>query len=83
MADNQPTHDLCVKEREGDGRGKIGAAWLWADGSVTIKLNPCVILQSTDNVTIKLFPRGGYKKRSANAEPNPPPPADDDHEMPF
>lgn len=52
----KPTHLLKVKEREGEGKTTIGAGWMRQDGSVSIVLNPCVVLSWQDNVIIHLFP---------------------------
>jgi hypothetical protein len=56
MPSKKPTHRLSVREKNGEGRCIIGSGWLWPDGSVSIKLNPCVVLTSKDEVNIKLFP---------------------------
>lgn len=52
----KPTHILSVKQRKGEGRGKIGVGWLNEDGSMSVSLNPCVVLSSNDDVIITLFP---------------------------
>ena len=52
----RPTHRLSVKEKDGKSSTVIGLGWLCDDGSVSIKLGPCVNLTSKDEVFIKLFP---------------------------
>ena len=52
----QPTHRLCVKHRVTGATGVIGAGWLNEDGSVSLALDPCVVIAATDNVFLTLFP---------------------------
>lgn len=52
----RPTHQLKVKEREGHGQTTIGVGWANKDGSISIRLSPCVVLSSRDEVFITLFP---------------------------
>jgi hypothetical protein len=52
-----PTHVLSVKQKRGDRKTpRIGVGWLNADGSISISLNPCVVLTSKDDVFVTLFP---------------------------
>jgi hypothetical protein len=54
----KPTHELSVKDTTSADRGKIGVGWLHDDGSMTVKLNPCVTI-SYDNLrgkVLTLFP---------------------------
>jgi hypothetical protein len=52
----RPTHRLSVKSRTDRGQGVIGAGWMREDGSISISLNPCVVLSHDDDVMIFLFP---------------------------
>lgn len=52
----RPTHKLSVKERNGKNSTTTGVGWLEPDGTITIKLGPCVVLTPKDDVHIKLFP---------------------------
>ena len=55
--DRRPAYRLSVKSRQPDGGyGVIGAGWAREDGSISIKLNPCVVLSHSDDVMIFLFP---------------------------
>jgi hypothetical protein len=54
---NLPDYVVKVKERNSEARTQIGAAWAREDGSVTIKLNPCVVISWKDDVYITLYPR--------------------------
>jgi hypothetical protein len=60
MTDQQkskkPTHLVKVKERNGKGKATIGVGWLNEDGSMTLSLNPCVVLSWKDDVFINAFP---------------------------
>lgn len=51
-----PTHILKVKERNGQRKCNVGVGWQNEDGSISIQLNPCVVLSSRDDVYISLFP---------------------------
>jgi len=68
-----PTHRLCVLDRATGQRGQVGAAWLQADGSVRIKLEYCVVLDSRllDDCLITLFPIGESTAKKIQADMNP------------
>lgn len=54
----KPTHELKAKDVETGDYGKIGVGWMNEDGSVSIKLSPCVTV-SYDNLkgkVLTLFP---------------------------
>lgn len=53
-----PDYFLKVIVKSSDKKGKVGAAWKEADGSISIVLNPCVHLIAGEAV-IKLFPNDG------------------------
>ena len=52
-----PTHNLSVMTRDTKRKGRLGAAWLNADGSIDIVLDPGAVLSWKDDLMIKLFPR--------------------------
>lgn len=45
----KPTFRLKVKDSETGSQAEVGAGWLNDDGSINVKLNPCVVL-SYDNL---------------------------------
>lgn len=49
--------DLSVLNKATEERGVIGGAWQNEDGSISIVLNPCVVLTSDKNLMIRLFKR--------------------------
>ena len=51
-----PTHRMSAYHKDSKARTEVGAAWLNADGSITIILNPCVILTRDPDILLKLFP---------------------------
>ena len=51
-----PTHVLKVKQRDGKASGRVGVGWLNEDGSMTLSLDPCVVLSWKDDVMINAFP---------------------------
>jgi len=50
-----PDWELRCLDRDTEERGQIGAAWTNDDGSIRIKLNPCVVLQSRPMLVLTLF----------------------------
>ena len=54
-----PQYDLSIKRRDIKDRSttKAGAGWVNPDGSISIKLNPAVVIDSRDNLLITLFKR--------------------------
>lgn len=50
----RPTHELRVKRRDSEDRGVVGVAWQNDNGTFSIKLRPCVVISSNDDVTILL-----------------------------
>ena len=58
-ADNRPTHNLCVKRREGVGPWiRIGAAWINDKGQFNLVLDPGASLswRDMDDLGVMLFP---------------------------
>lgn len=57
----QPTHNLGLMDKSTGDRGMLGVAWLQANGEVSIKLNPGVVLSyetmKLHDMTLRLFPR--------------------------
>lgn len=49
---NRPTHRVWVWSEA--QKGTVGAAWLQADGTLHLKLNPFTVLNAT--MTIKVYP---------------------------
>lgn len=52
----KPDYYLTVYDKTTEGRTQAGAAWVQQDGSISITINPCVMLPSDRNLSIKLFP---------------------------
>jgi len=54
---NTPDYRLKMFNKMTDEKGEVGAGWLNEDGSISIRLNPCVQL-SNDNpaVSFRLWP---------------------------
>jgi len=83
----KPDYRVGVKTKQGagkSGQGTIGAAWKEDDGTISIVLNPCVVLRFEDDVVIRLFPNDyvprarreptkvGYEDVSVTDDDNPP-----------
>lgn len=66
-----PQYDLSIKRRDIKDRSttKAGAGWVNPDGSISIKLNPAVVIDSRDNLLVTLFKRSTsgstYNERKA------------------
>ena len=52
----KPTHRIKVQDKQTNASGVIGSAWLNASGSMSITLNPGVVLSWQDDVRITAFP---------------------------
>lgn len=50
-----PDYKLKVFNKTTGQRGEVGAGWKNEDGSITINLNPCVVLTPDSNIAITLF----------------------------
>lgn len=59
----RPTHSLKILDKSNSYRTEIGAGWLNKDGSITLVLNPAVVLDYEKQVdkVITLFPRDKEK----------------------
>ena len=80
MSNRNPTHRLKFLNKRTEETGEIGAAWLNEDGSLSLVLNPMVVLRQSPDLVITLFPRDGkfrwgVREKNRNPEPEPPPPA--------
>ena len=52
----KPTHRLRVLNKTTNGRTEVGAGWLNNDSSITIVINPMVLLRESKEHVITLFP---------------------------
>ena len=74
-----PDYDVTVYRKsrnpaiEKDIKGRVGAAWTNEDDSITIVLNPCVLISSMEGYTIRMFPAGRDFKRPAPVQAERPP----------
>lgn len=79
----KPDYFLYAKKKGSKAGAKIGAAWDTDWGSISIKLNPCVVLTDRDDIYINLYTATTEQpKLSDDSEiPYKPGPGNDD--MPF
>lgn len=63
-AGKPPTHTLSFLNKDTQEKGKIGVGWHNPNGSISIKLNPMVVLQQPAEVILTLFPVSEYDKKS-------------------
>jgi hypothetical protein len=65
-----PDYTLSALNKSNEHKGKIGVAWNNSDGSITIKLNPFVVISAVQGLVINLFPYEGFKgkKKKTNME---------------
>lgn len=68
----KPTHTLSILNKSTQGKVIAGAGWYDPkDGSMSIKINPCIVLNDNEDLAIKLFPikEGGYRGSQATETP--------------
>lgn len=58
----RPDYNVSVMNKDTDKKGNIGVAWKKEDGTITIKLNPFVVLDFSENLIVILFPVAPRKK---------------------
>lgn len=51
-----PDYILSVKDRETNVSTKVGAGWLNEKGHISVRINPCVVIDWKDDVFVTLFP---------------------------
>ncbi len=76
MAKNKPRRpdfNLSALDKTTEVRGKVGAAWKNDDGTISIRLDPFVVLSGSSNLELRLFVNDGQYQP---LRPAAPPPAD-------
>jgi hypothetical protein len=72
MAEGSRKPDYNLWMASDQGKGRVGAAWSNEDGSISITLDPYVILKGKGHTGLKtnlmLFPYGGYEERKKRKE---------------
>ena len=68
----KPDYNLSMLDKVTDMRGQVGVAWNNPNGTIAIRLNPCVVLDgSNKELVLTLFPneqdRNAAKSRSTAA----------------
>ena len=58
----KPDYKFKVLNKSTELKGEIGAAWKNTDGSISVVLNPCVVLNANDDLVLNLFPQDEEKK---------------------
>ena len=76
-------HLSAIHKPSGRSAGKLGAGWMNNDGSVSIVLDPCVVLSGNDDISIRLFPSGGARHAPKRNEDPAPKIPNMDEEIPF
>lgn len=64
----QPDYKLSALNKDTEHKGNIGCAWINANGTISIKLNPFVVLSASQNLAITLFPNDDRKPRPKNVD---------------
>ena len=73
MKSRQPDYDLSYLNKSTNEKGRIGVGWENDNGSISVKLNVLVRLESDPDMVLTLFPRNKRQE-----------PIDDcEHEAPF
>jgi len=81
MSGRQPDYHLHAMNKDTDRKGRIGAAWKNDDGSISIKLDAFVVLNSNDNLEVRLF-TNRYAAPAASP-PVPPPTPQEEPKQPY
>jgi hypothetical protein len=63
-----PTHNLKVLRKSDHNGGLIGLGWQKPDGSIGIRLFPCVVLRDDPDLVFTLFPRDKDDTNDAQTE---------------
>lgn len=61
MAGRKPDYKLMAKDATIDKWIKVGAAWVNENGSVSIDLDPFVVLRGQDHLSLALYPNDDKK----------------------
>lgn len=64
----QPDYRLHVKYKSTEETARVGAAWVNPGGSISIRLDPCVVLQRDPDLLITLFPIDKGSEAPADAD---------------
>lgn len=59
MAGRRPHYRLGALHKKTEERGNVGAAWINDDGTIAIRLEPFVVLESSVDLVLTLFPEKG------------------------
>ena len=60
----KPDYDLSALDKVTDMRGKVGAAWINTNGTISIRLNPWVVLDGANKeLVITLFQVNNHSKK--------------------
>ena len=78
MSTRSPDYDLTFLDKTTSEKGRIGAGWDNDDGSISIVLNPCVVIQSRKDFNIRLFKRDHAFDGPKQKSPYPKPASPDD-----
>lgn len=58
MSGRKPDYDLGILDKENDiKQSRAGAAWLNEDGSISINIDPFVVIPPGRHILLTLFPR--------------------------
>lgn len=60
----KPDYRLKALNKDTDERNTIGAAWLNADGSISISLEAFIVLQASPHLVLTLFTIDDTKKKA-------------------
>lgn len=72
----RPDYRLSAKRKDSEYKGEVGAGWKNPDGSISIRLNACVVLSAAEGLLLTLFVND-------RAEPARSAPESSDTDLPF
>jgi hypothetical protein len=80
MTGRKPTHRFKALNKDTGETATLGAAWLNDDGTLTVKMDPFIVLTNAPGHVLTLFPEAGKEQRVAAARRRRP---DDGEDIPF
>lgn len=78
-----PDYNVRFVNKATQEKGTLGHAWKNDDGSITIRLNPKVVLAQNSSEIVRLFAHGGWEGKKSKPKSLKPRMFDKDDDVPF
>lgn len=85
MAGKKPDYTLSAMDKDTERlKGNVGIAWINEDGTISIRLNPFVVLDTREHaLELRLFKNDGNYAKRVPAKADVSTSKQDDYEIPF